>query len=103
MVLLIIAGLVFGLTTLLLLEKTVLSRLEQLSQGVNEIGRKRDFSARVHIAGEDEIGGLAGRVNGMLEDLEQSKNVLHDKLIQSEENYRLFFLIVSPTRSVCAA
>ncbi len=100
-VLLIIAGLVFGLTTLLLLEKTVLSRLERLSQGVNEIGRKRDFSARVHIAGEDEIGGLAGRVNGMLEDLEQSQNVLHDKLIQSEENYRLFFNSVTDPICVC--
>ena len=100
-ILLIIAGLVFGLVTLLLLEKTVLSRLERLSLGVDEIGKKRDFSARVHISGEDEIGGLADRVNGMLEDLEQSQNVLHDKLIQSEENYRLFFNSVTDPICVC--
>ncbi len=100
-ILLIIAGLVFGLATLLLLERTVLSRLENLSQGVDEIGRKRDFSARVHISGEDEIGGLADQVNEMLEDLEQSQNVLHDKLIQSEENYRLFFNSVTDPICVC--
>jgi PAS domain S-box-containing protein len=98
---LIIAGLVFGLAILILLEKTVLSRLEKLSQGVDGIGRKRDFSARVHIAGQDEIGGLADRVNGMLEDLERSQILLHDKLIQSEENYRLFFNSVTDPICVC--
>lgn len=100
-ILLILAGLVFGLVTLLLLEKTVLSRLERLSHGVEDIGKTRDFSARVHISGKDEIGGLADRVNGMLEDLEQSQNILHDKLIQSEEQYRLFFNSITDPICVC--
>lgn len=100
-ILLIASGLIFGLAILLLLEKTVLSRLAELSDRVNDIGRKRNFSARVGISGEDEIGDLAGNVNGMLEDLEQSQNVLHNRLIQSEEQYRLFFNSIKDPVFVC--
>ena len=100
-ILLIAAGLIFGLATVLLLEKIVLSRLARLSMRVNDIGRKRDFSARVEIRGQDEIGGLAGNVNGMLEDLEQSQNILHHRLIQSEEQYRLFFNSITDPVCVC--
>jgi PAS domain S-box-containing protein len=100
-ILLIISGLIFGLVILLLLEKTVLSRLADLSRRVSDIGRKRNFSARVGISGVDEIGDLAGNVNGMLEDLEQSQNVLHNRLIQSEEQYRLFFNSITDPVCVC--
>jgi PAS domain S-box-containing protein len=100
-ILLIASGLIFGLVMLSLLEKMVLSRLAQLSQRVNAIGRKKDFSARVGIRGEDEIGDLAGNVNGMLEDLEQSQNVLHNRLIHSEEQYRLFFNSIKDPVCVC--
>ena len=100
-ILLIASCLIFGLVMICLLEKTVLSRLAYLSRRVNDIGRKRDFSARVGIIGEDEIGGLAGNVNGMLEDLEQSQNVLQNRLIQSEEYYRLFFNSITDPVCVC--
>lgn len=100
-ILLIAAGLIFGLATLLLLEKTVLSRLATLSRRVNDIGRKRDFSARVDISGEDEIGGLADNVNGMLGDLEKSQAVLQNRLVESEENYRLFFNSITDPVCVC--
>ncbi|WP_321505381.1 CHASE4 domain-containing protein [uncultured Methanoregula sp.] len=100
-ILFIASGLIFGLVMLMLLEKTVLSRLAELSQRVNNIGKKRDFSARVGISGADEIGDLAGNVNGMLEDLEQSQNVLHNRLIQSEEQYRLFFNSIKDPVCIC--
>ncbi|MDD1685303.1 MAG: PAS domain S-box protein [Methanoregula sp.] len=87
----ILAGLVIGLAILLLLEKTVLSRILYLSRRLNEIGKKRDFSARVNLRGEDEIRSLADNFNGMLGDLETSKEVIEGRLIQSEEKYRLFF------------
>jgi PAS domain S-box-containing protein len=90
-ILLIIAGLVFGLVILLLLEKTVLARILLLSRRLNEIGKKRDFTARVETSGEDEIGSLADNVNGMLGELETSQEQLQGRLIQSEEKYRLFF------------
>ena len=90
-ILLIIAGLVFGLAILLLLEKTVISRILHLSGRLNDIGKKRDFSARVNLSGEDEIGSLATSVNGMLGELQTSQQHLQGRLIQSEEKYRLFF------------
>ncbi|MDP3395186.1 MAG: CHASE4 domain-containing protein [Methanoregula sp.] len=89
--LLIIAGLVFGLAILLLLEKTVLSRILHLSWRLNDIGKKRDFSARVQMSGDDEIGSLAENVNVMISELETSQKQLQGRLIQSEEKYRLFF------------
>jgi PAS domain S-box-containing protein len=90
-ILFIIAGLVIGLTILLLLEKTVLSRILHLTGQLNEIGKTRDFSARVDPGGDDEIRTLADNVNGMLCELEDFKDMLWGRLILSEDKYRLFF------------
>lgn len=87
----IIAGLVIGLAILLLLEKTVLSRILHLTGQLNEIGKTRDFSSRVDPSGDDEIRTLADNVNSMLSELETSKELLQGRLIQSEDKYRLFF------------
>jgi PAS domain S-box-containing protein len=89
--LLIAAGAIFGFVILILLEKTVLSRIFDLSRRVSDIGKKRDFSARVDIAGDDEIAELATDVNGMIGELEVSQKQVSRRLTQSEENYRLFF------------
>jgi PAS domain S-box-containing protein len=89
--LLIAAGMIFGLVILILLEKTVLSRIFDLSRRVSDIGKNRDFSARVNIAGDDEIAELATDVNGMIGELEVSQKQVSRRLTQSEENYRLFF------------
>jgi PAS domain S-box-containing protein len=89
--LLIAAGMTFGLVILVLLEKTVLSRIFSLSERVSAIGKTRDFSARVGIEGDDEIAGLASDVNGMIGELEMSQKQIRRRLTQSEENYRLFF------------
>ena len=78
-------GLIFGLTTILLLERQVLSRLFHLSKSVSSIGTSGDLSARVSIEGEDEISNLAGTINGMLAALQQSES----ELKESEERYRL--------------
>jgi PAS domain S-box-containing protein len=89
--LLMAAGLIFGLVTLLLLEKTILSRISRLSSRVNFIGKKRDFSARIAISGDDEIAELGNDVNGMIGELEMSQKQVRQRLNQSEENYQLFF------------
>jgi len=78
-------GLVFGLATILLLERQVLSRLFHLSKSVSSIGTSGDLSARVSIEGEDEISSLASTINGMLAALQQSERELRE----SEERYRL--------------
>jgi len=73
-------GLVFGMVTLLLLERQVLSRLTRLSKSVSSIGASGDLSARVAMAGTDELSSLADEINGMLEALEQSEEVLRRRL-----------------------
>lgn len=94
-VLLVIAGLAFGLVILLLLEKTVISRILYLSSRVNNIGKERDFSDRVELSGKDEIEGLATNVNAMLGELETSQQHLKNRLVLSEEKYRLIFNSIS--------
>jgi len=80
-------GLVFGLATLFLLEKQVLSRLSHLSISISGIGTSGDLSTRVSIPGVDELSILAGTINGMLAALQQSEKELQE----SEEELRLIF------------
>lgn len=63
-------GLLFGVATLVLLEKFVLARLSALSQAVSTIGKKGDLSARIAVTAEDELSTLANEINGMLIALE---------------------------------
>lgn len=73
----------FGIVTLLLLERLVLSRMSRLSTDVKGIGTSGDHSGRVHMAGKDELSGLAVVINKMLSALETSQHRLrqaHDEL-----------------------
>ena len=88
LILMIVAiGLVFGLATLFLLEKQVLSRLSHLSISISGIGTSGDLSTRVSIPGVDELSILAGTINGMLAALQQSEKELQE----SEDELRLIF------------
>jgi PAS domain S-box-containing protein len=81
---LLIAELIFGLVSLLLLERLVLSRLVHLHADVSRVGASRDLSLRVAVPGSDELTGLAGAINGTLEALE----VAQQQRRESEERYR---------------
>jgi signal transduction histidine kinase len=70
------AGLIFGIVTILLLEKQVLSRLTRLSNGIQSIGTSGDITARVSMPGTDELSILAGTINGLLAAMEQSEGEL---------------------------
>ena len=70
---------VFGMTILLLLEKTVLSRLAGLIKIVSKIQVSSDLSKRVSITGEDELTNLAGAINGMLTALQTSQKNLQKR------------------------
>jgi signal transduction histidine kinase len=72
-----IAGVVFGLTTLLLLQRIVLARLTYLSAEVGRIGsgESKDLSERILERGSDEIGRLAQDINRMLEALQKNAGV----------------------------
>jgi PAS domain S-box-containing protein len=81
-------GIVFGVVTLLFLERSVLSPLSGLSNNVSRIEISGDLSERVLIKEKenDELGNLADDINGMLESLEQST----EKLRKSEEKNKAF-------------
>ncbi|MDF9407004.1 PAS domain S-box protein [Pelotomaculum isophthalicicum JI] len=84
---LLLIGLVFGVVTLLLLEKVVLCRLARLSANVLDISTSGDLACRVSMTGGDELSTLAGQINQMLSSLERSQY----KLQESEDNYRTIF------------
>jgi two-component sensor histidine kinase/HAMP domain-containing protein len=69
-------GLLFGIITLFLLEKSVLSRLTYLSSNVSRIGKSKDPSERVSMSGDDELMDLAKDINSMLRSFEQSQKEL---------------------------
>ena len=69
--LIIVVGLVFGVVTLLLLEKLVLSRLTRLNQEVSQVGESSDLSLRISAQGSDELANLGFTINTMLATLEQ--------------------------------
>ena len=60
----------FVCVTMLLLEKTVLSRLTNLSRKVSSIGKTEPISTRVPTHGNDEITTLAKSINNMLTEIE---------------------------------
>jgi signal transduction histidine kinase/DNA-binding response OmpR family regulator len=74
---LLMAGFMFGLVTMLLMETLVQSRVIRLSDSVAAIGASGDLSARIPQQGRDEIAGLGAGINRMLEALELSRHELH--------------------------
>ena len=84
---LIAASLVFGIVTVVLLERTVVSRLSTLRREVS--GMDPDSRGELHVSsqGEDEIGGLADNINQMLATIETERKML----FESEARYRSLF------------
>ena len=80
-------SLIFGLATILLLERQVLSRLAYLIRKVRSIGTSGDLSSRVSMQGADELSDLGATINGMLAALQQSESELRE----SEERHRAIF------------
>ncbi|MCL5995356.1 MAG: PAS domain S-box protein, partial [Chloroflexi bacterium] len=76
--------LVYGALTMLLLERSVLARLAQLSANVGRIGSSGDFTARVVEGKPDELGRLSSAINKMLAALDNAQKMLQ----QSERRYR---------------
>jgi len=67
------AGLAFGIVTLALLDRAVLSRLIRLNEAVGAVARTGDHASRLPVFGKDEISSLTAAINGMLEALEASQ------------------------------
>jgi signal transduction histidine kinase len=88
-----IASVVFGLTTLLLLQRIVLARLTYLTAEVGRIGggKSGDLSERILERGSDEIGRLGRDINRMLEALQKSAGLerLNEALRREIEDRQL--------------
>ena len=78
-VLFLIAGVVFGTMILVLLEKTVLSRISSLSSSVAKVGLTGNLAARILLNGNDEISNLGTAINRTLEALEKSQSEQQEK------------------------
>ena len=78
LLLLLAAGFTFGAVTLYLLERIVLSRVADMSDGITQIGTSGDLSARLHVTGKDELAFLGNAINGMLEDLGRAQVERHE-------------------------
>jgi PAS domain S-box-containing protein len=83
---LLIAGIVFGVVVLLLLEKSVISRLSSLNNSVRSIANSGDASDRVHSEGHDEIANLGEAINRMLGSLQTSQKQKQ----HAEKRYQAF-------------
>lgn len=69
----ILTGLIFGGVMLLLLERTILTRMTHLNAQVQHIHASTDPAARVVLAGNDELTSLADNINGMLDALQYAQ------------------------------
>ncbi|HKP51684.1 MAG TPA: EAL domain-containing protein [Chloroflexia bacterium] len=85
MVALVIGGAAFGVAMMLMLAKTILSRLSRLRHKVSSITASGDLAARIEMPGKDELSYLAGDINGMLETLDSAQ---HERQA-SESKYRV--------------
>jgi len=81
-----ITVLVFGIAIMLLLDKSVISRLSALSTSVSAIASSGDASAHVDCPGSDEISHLGSAINHMLESLQRSQREIQ----QTDQRYRAF-------------
>jgi sensor domain CHASE-containing protein/GAF domain-containing protein len=82
-------GLVVGAGGVWLSETFVLSRLAGLSAQVSDIAASSDHSARIVMAGKDELRGLADTINRMLETLEHAQYVRQESEALRESERRL--------------
>jgi sensor domain CHASE-containing protein len=84
LIMLLIAGILFTVVTLILLEKLFLARLYQITDGIKTIQLQQDLSLRLPIKGEDELSQLPIAINKMLAALELSQQ----ELWQSRAQYQ---------------
>ncbi|NLH21152.1 MAG: PAS domain S-box protein, partial [Methanothrix sp.] len=78
------AGFLFMVLTLIYLDRSVLSRLANLTTSIASIGRTPKISTLLKVEGKDELAGLAISINDMLAALESA----HEDLINSEKRYK---------------
>jgi PAS domain S-box-containing protein len=85
LVLIVLGALAFlGVIIVLMVDRSILSRLESLTRQVTTQGYTHDPDRRICLTGDDELTGLAKEINRMLETTEKT----HDELVKSNERFR---------------
>jgi diguanylate cyclase (GGDEF)-like protein len=79
-----LAGAVHSAVLLIVLEKSLLSRVESLNQKIKQVTVSGDLSLRLDSEGKDELSALAGTVNAMLTAIQKAKF----ELLQAQESLR---------------
>ncbi|HSV86803.1 MAG TPA: CHASE4 domain-containing protein [Levilinea sp.] len=88
------AGMVFGITSLYVLEALVLSRMSRLSREVNDIGTSGALARRVNVDRQDELSSLSENINHMLSKLQQTQQTeaaLQQSLSQRLEEQKALY------------
>ncbi len=65
--------LLFGVITVLSVDRLVLAPLHQLGNQVSQVGKSGDLSRRITIKRRDELGRMGSNINQMLDNLQQSQ------------------------------
>jgi len=86
--LLLFGGMAFTGMTSWVADKALISRLVHLNADVNSIGASGDLSARVSMAGRDELSDLASAINGMLAALERFQSELRESERSLKQRHR---------------
>jgi methyl-accepting chemotaxis protein len=68
-----LSALLFGVLTWILLQRFVLRPVTNLSAEVNEISSSQDFSRRLPVRSQDEMGSLSREINHLLELLQKQQ------------------------------
>ncbi len=77
----VLAGIVFVLVSILLFQGVVMTPLKSLSSRIEAIGESGDMSRRCGFAGDDELADLAATLDGTLDKLERaSVDLRHSRL-----------------------
>ncbi|MBP2132188.1 PAS domain S-box-containing protein [Methanomicrobium sp. W14] len=77
---LIFAALIFGVVTLVLIQRLIISRLESLNRQIRSVAETENPGSRIDVRGNDEISSLGSAISRMLESIEKG-----------EENYSRLF------------
>jgi signal transduction histidine kinase len=85
---LIAVGVSFIAVTLVLIDRTVLSRLKQLSQSVDAVRRTGDLALPIQTSGNDELSHLAAATRDMLAEIADSKQALEKVNLELEKRVR---------------
>ncbi|WP_424357006.1 PAS domain S-box protein [Methanocella sp. MCL-LM] len=72
---------------LILLDRTVLRRLNKMGRELLQIGKKGEINTSIPLEGNDELQALAANINDMLGSLRDSQQ----QLLKSESKYRSLF------------